>query len=420
MQFWENHPSKRIIGEVSRELQGKKIVLGVTSSVAAYKSIELARELMRYGAEVTVVMSEEATRLISPSLFEWATGNPVFHTRFSGETGHILLADTHDAMVVAPATASTLAKISQGIVDTTVSLTAHTFIGANKPVIVVPVMHKALYDAMTKTECIYRLERLGVIVHKPLIRGDKVRFPEPHELAWHIETILTRGKDFAGSRVLVTAGPTREYIDAVRFVSNPSSGKMGVSLALEALFRGAHVSLVHGPIVAPHSIDRSFEVETTEEMLCAVLKEVEEFKPNIVILAAAPTDFKPSRWFEGKLRSEDTPITLELVATPKVAEKVRESVADKAMLVLFVAEPVASDSELVELALKKKSKYKADVVVANNIARKDIGFSSDHNEVLVIYGEDNRVVKIGKTLKRIVARRVLDVIGGMLGKQGVR
>ena len=407
-EAWRSHPSRKILGEQSRELEGKRLVLGVTSSVSLYKSIDVARAIMRMGGETTVVMTREATRLVSPELFEWATGRPVFHTRFHGETGHIYLSETHDAMAIVPATANTIAKLAQGIGDSPVTLTALSMMGHSKPVLVLPTMHRQMYDAPQNKRNLETLRRDGVIIHEPVFEGDRAKFPEPWEVAWHLETLLARGRDMEGLRVLVTAGATREYLDPVRFISNPSTGKMGVSVALEALFRGAETSLVHGPLCGglATALRRTYGVETTEEMLNAVLAEVGVFRPHIIVLAAAPVDFKPVVYEESKIKS-DTPPTISFSLTPKIISEVSRKRPQGSILVAFAAETVESDEELLELALAKREKYNADIIVANNVARKDVGFASDYNEVIIAYGDKH--VKIPKMNKRLVARRLLDI-----------
>jgi len=213
-----------------------------------------------------------------------------------------------------------------------------------------------------------------------------------------------------GLRVLVTAGATREYLDPVRFLSNPSTGKMGVSIAMEALFRGAETSLVHGPLCnISAGLPRAYPVETTEEMLNAVLAEMGVFKPHIVVLAAAPVDFKPVVYEERKIRS-DAPPTISLSLTPKIISEVSRRLPPNSVLVGFAAETVEDDKSLLELALAKKEKYGADIIVANNVARKDVGFASDYNEVVIAYGSgESGYVKVPRMSKRLVARRLLDV-----------
>lgn len=412
----ENHPSKKIIGEISKELFGKKIVLGVTSSVSLYKSIDLARSLMKNGAEITTVMSSEAARLVSPELFEWATGNKVYVGRFGGEVGHVSLSETHDAMVIAPATANTISKLAYGIADTAVTLVAIAFMGGGKPLFLVPAMHKQLYEAPQTREALMRLDKMNVVVHEPLMEGDKAKFPEVWELEWHIEALLTRKKDLKGLKVLVSAGPTREYIDSVRYISNPSSGKMGGSVANEAFFRGARVSIVHGPIfsvpISQH-ISRT-AVETTEEMLNAMVVEMKTFEPDLIIMAAAPVDFRPTNFSKDKL-SSDSPLTLSLEPTPKILKEIVKRKKNNSIVISFAAETADSEEELITKAKLKLEKYGADIVVANNVRRKDIGFSSEYNEVTIL-AKDGKIEKVPKSDKKIVARRILDFAKQYIGK----
>lgn len=406
------HPSKKIIGEQSKELIGKCIVLGVTSSISLYRSIDVARSLMRNGLEVHVVMSEEAAKLVSPELFEWATGNPVYYGRFGGEVGHIALSEACDAMLIAPATENTVSKLAYGIADSPVTLTALSFMGAKKPVIIVPTMHIQLMRSPQFIESSEKLKKFGVIFHDPLIEGDKAKFPDGWELSWHVEALLSRGEDLKEMKILVTSGPTREYLDPVRFISNPSSGKMGLSIAIEALYRGAKVSLIHGPIIANELrvIGNRTAVETTSELLNAVLSEIGAFSPDVIIMAAAPADFKPTYSEEKKIPSTSV-LNLALEPTPKILEEISKR-KKNSLLVAFAAETVDSDVELKEAAEAKLRKYNADIIVANNVARKDIGFSSDYNETLIIT-KNGDVMKIEKTLKRFVARKILDIVREM-------
>jgi len=403
------HPSKKIIGEQSSELAGKCLVLGVTSSVSIYRTIDVARSLMRNGLEVHVVMSEEAARLVSPTLFEWATGNPVYTERFGGEVGHIALSEACDAMLIAPATENTVSKLAYGIADSPVTLVALSFMGAGKPVVVVPTMHIQMMKSPQFAESRERLMRYGVIFHDPIIEGDKAKFPEGWELSWHVEALLTRGKDLSGMKILVTSGPTREYLDPVRFISNPSSGKMGISIALEAMYRGAEVSLIHGPVSASElkAVKSRTPVETTDELLNAVLSEMGAFSPDAIIMAAAPADFRPTYSVEKKIPSSSV-LNIALEPTPKVVEEVSRR-KKGSILVAFAAETAESEEDLVKAAEAKLKKYNADAIVANNVSRRDIGFSSDYNEAIVITRE-GKTLKIEKALKRIVARKILDVV----------
>ena len=408
------HPSKRLIGEESSALQGKKVVLGVTGSVACYRSVDLARKLMRRGAEVYVVMSESAADLVSPELFRWATGNPVM-VEFTGDIEHVEYAEYADSMIIAPATANTVSKIAHGVADTSVTLTALTMRGAEKPVGVVPVMHLQLYKSPQMSSSVERLKSLGYHVLDPLIEADKAKMPEVEDIAHFTEAMTLRGRDLEGLKLLVTAGPTREYLDPVRFLTNPSSGRMGVALAKEAFFRGSSVTLVHGPLSvrAPPWV-KCVEAETTDEYLKQVLEELSTNEYHVAILAGAPIDYRFERVYESKLESADGPLNVKLQLTPKVVEAVRKRFPD-IYLVGFAAETVKSDEELVERAEMKLKRYSLNMVVANNVARKDIGFMSTMNEVYVI-DEDGCKVRIPKASKEEVARVILDLLESRVKK----
>ncbi|BCU70415.1 bifunctional phosphopantothenoylcysteine decarboxylase/phosphopantothenate--cysteine ligase CoaBC [Stygiolobus caldivivus] len=399
------HPSKRIIGEMSDELKGKKLLLGVTGSVSIYKSLDLARSLMRRGAEVKVIMSPDATKLISPTMFHWATGEEVV-TEIGGEIEHVSLAEDYDALIVAPATANTISKIANGIADTSVPLTALNFIGMAKKVIVVPAMHLPMYSSPQIRENVEKLRAIGVEVVEPMIVKDLAHYPDVEYLTQYIVAYLLRGRDLSGLKVVVTAGPTREFIDPVRFISNPSSGTMGVDIANEAHFRGADVVLVHGPLSTHHRpYVKTVEVTTTAEMANEVEKLVKTGY-DIVVLAGAPADFRPIRTAESKIDSHTEVPEIKLEKTPKISSVIRKY---NVFLVGFAAETANSDDELIMKAKQKKERHKFDLIIANNARRKDIAFSSEYNEVFII-GSDDKVEKLDKNYKTIIARYLLDKI----------
>ena len=403
------HPSEDLLGEESRVLWGRKIVLGITSSVALYRSIDLARKLMRRGARIRIVMSREASRFISPLLFEWATGvKPIVDV--GGEVEHIMLAREYDGMVIAPATANTIAKIAYGITDTSVTLTALSFHGMGKPVLVVPVMHLNMYHSRIVKENIDRLKQLGYHVLEPMIEEDKAKIPPIEEIALKTEVLVLRGEDLRGVRVLVTAGPTREYLDPVRFLSNPSSGRMGVAVAREAYYRGARVKLIHGPLCgveAPLWVERT-GVISTKEMREAVLEEIDKGEYDIIVLAAAPADYGFRETSQVKIDSSNR-LVVELEPTPKIIRDVVKAAKTKkpsTIIIGFAAETVENDKELVERARRKLEKYGVDIIVANNVARKDIGFTSKYNEVYIV--TKDKVEHIPKKTKEEIARIILD------------
>ena len=288
------HPSKDILRTRGEELKEKRIVLCITGSVAAVQCPEIARGLMRHGAEVFAVMSTMAQKIIHPYLMEWATGNPVV-TELTGKIEHVALAGAHvhkaELILVAPATANTIGKIASGIDDTTVTSVASTAFGSKIPIVVVPAMHESMYRHPILDANVQKLKTLGVEFVGPRIEEGKAKIAETEEILQVVIRKLSASKDFDGMKILVTAGPTSEYIDPVRIITNKSSGLMGIEVAREALLRGAEVTLIYGPgTVIPPAEARVIRVETTTEMYEAVVSELKSQKYDAVIAAAAATD----------------------------------------------------------------------------------------------------------------------------------
>ncbi len=400
-------PSDEIKGTRGRTLEGKCVVIGVTGSIAAYRTPDMIRELVRLGADVISTTSKEGLRYVTRDVLSWATGrDPI--TELSGFSEHIALADECDAMIIAPATANTIAKIAVGVADTPVTLIALTMMGAGKPVIVVPTMHTSLYTAPQMRKALEKLRKAGVIIFPPMIEEGKLKFPPPKELALAVDTVVNRGRDAEGVRLVVTAGPTREYLDRIRFLTNPSSGLMGVTIAREAFLRGADVVLVAGPLKEkPPYYLKVINVVSTEEMLDAVMKAVKGTEPHAVVLAAAPSDFKFSKTWDGRLRTTDSPIEVELVPTPKISLKIRE-VFD-GLLIGFAAEYAEGDVDrLITSAREKLEKRGFDAIAANDVSVEGVGFSSPENEVWLVDREGVR--KVPRARKEVVARHIIDYI----------
>ncbi|UXD21510.1 phosphopantothenoylcysteine decarboxylase [Ignicoccus pacificus DSM 13166] len=395
------HPVEEIVGSKWRSLMGKCILLGVSYSVSLYKSVDLARELIKRGAKVKVMMTKKASEIVSPELFHWATGNkPIVD--LTGETEHVSLAKECDLMLISPATLNVSTKLAWGIADENIPLTAINFLGYQKKVIVTPVMHKQMTLTPQYRETISRLREMGVRVLEPVEEDGRLKIPDVEFIANVAETLTLRDEDFKGKKVLVTSGPTREYIDRIRFISNPSSGKMGAALAWELFARGADVVVVHGPSIAKYPPwVKKIAVETTEEM-AEVVKELGEF--DMAFFAAAPADYRPKNFFDGKLDSKNE-VTLELVPTPKVALNVNAK--RKVGFTAVVGEDV------IDTALQKLQSYNFDMIVANRVDRKDIGFTSDMNEVFIIT-KDGKVRHVPKMPKLLVARSVVDEAKGLL------
>lgn len=409
-----SHPSKDITASKGRELAGKKIALLVTSSVASFKSPEIGRELMRHGADVYAVISPSTEKMVGSDLLEWATGNPVV-TRLTGKLEHIVLAGKTqghvDLVLVAPATANTIGKLATGIDDTPVTTVAATAIGSRIPVIIAPAMHEPLYDHPIAQENIQRLKKIGVEFVEPEIIEGKAKLASTEKIVHAVIARLSSGltRDLEGRRVLVTAGPTIEHIDPVRVVTNRSSGKMGLAIAEETASRGADTTLILGPgTVTPPSDIRTIRVETTSQLLEAVVMELNKTAPDMVFAAGAPTDYRPATVALKKIKTREKPqLDLELQATPKILEEIRK-VSPKTFLIAFKTEHDVSNEELIDEAFKIIHEKNADLVAANDVGHEGVGFQADTNELYVVDGR-KRVVHIPLAEKREVARQLVDL-----------
>ena len=406
------HTSKEIIGSKGSKLEGRRIVLCITGSVAAVKSSEIARELMRQGAEVFAVMTPLAQKIIHPYLMEWATGNPVV-TELTGQIEHVAYAGEHpdraDLILVAPCTANTIGKAAAAIDDTPVTTVLTTAIGAGIPIIITPAMHGSMYKHPVVLENINRLRSIGIEVLMPRFEEEKAKIPGTTDIVDAVVKKLTAHKDLEGLRILITAGPTRAYLDAFRYITNPSSGKMGVTIADEALSRGAHVTIVYGPgTVSPPAGAEVIRVETTEEMLDATVRAMREEKHHAVILAAAASDYGPTDREMVKTPSGRDRWSLELKPLPKIVEHVK-LVDPDTFLVGFKAEFNVSDDELIERAYERLETAGMDLVVANDVSREGSGFGTITNEVFIIDREKN-MNHIPLSGKNEIAGRLLTVI----------
>lgn len=407
------HPSRDIFGRSARTLLEHHIVLGITSSISLYRSLDLARELMRRGAEVYPVLSPKAAKLVSPEMWRWATGHKPY-VRFAGELGHIALSRRASGMVIAPATANTIAKIAYGVTDTSVTLTAQVMIGMGKKVIIVPAMHEPMYRSKPLEEALNRCKEIGVSVLPPVIEEGKAKIPDIAFIADKVEATMLRGEDLRGVKVLVTAGPTREHLDPVRFLSNPSSGKMGVAIAAEAFYRGASPTLIHGPVSVPiPPWLKTIEITSADEMLRAIDAAIEKEKPESIILAAAPADFRFVRKEGSKIPSEKGAPEAKLELTPKIAEHVRGK-APNSLIIGFAAETTDSEEELVEKAYRKLKRYGFDYVMANYVGKPGTGFGYDTDEGLII-DSSGKILFKGYMLKREWARIIVDIVAKIAG-----
>ncbi|MFP4006086.1 MAG: bifunctional phosphopantothenoylcysteine decarboxylase/phosphopantothenate--cysteine ligase CoaBC [Candidatus Hadarchaeia archaeon] len=396
------HPSKDIIGTEGEALNGANIALCVTGSVASIRAPDLCRKLMRQGAEVRVVMSEKATDLVTPELLHWASGNPVV-SRLTGEIEHVEIAQWADEILVAPATGNTIGKIASSIDDTPPTSLVSVAQGLDKPIGIVPAMHQSMYTHGIIKENIDKLRDVGIRVLSPLVSEGKAKIPPVDDIVSFAVSLFHNSLD--GVRVLVTAGPTREKLDPIRFISNSSSGLMGVSLARAANSREAEVDLVYGPGTHSEPVGvRTERVETTEEMLSVSSELVESNEYDLAVFAAAPEDLRPKKSFLEKIRHEKD-LTVDLEPTPRILENVSEMIPE-AFLVGFKAEFGVTDDELEKKSRNKLRESDVDLVAANDLSRSGSGFESPSNEVLFV--SDGYRSKM-KSSKIEIANKILDI-----------
>ncbi len=395
-------------------LTGKTVLLGVTGSIAAYKAVEVVRRLRDLGAEVPVIMTHEATRLVTPLTFRTLSRQPVYVNLFAEprrwEVEHIALAERAHLLLVAPATANIIGKMAHGIADDYLTTTV---LATRAPVLVVPAMNSHMYSHPAVQNNLATLRRLGYRILEPVagkLASEVVgigRMPEPSAVVDEAVRILAGRQDLQGVKVLVTAGPTREPLDPVRFISNPSSGKMGYALAEEARDRGADVVLVSGPTaLEPPAGVRVVRVDTAEEMREAVLREFPDTR--VVIKAAAVSDYRPAAVAPEKIKKEKETITVELVRNPDILQELGERKGDR-ILVGFAAET----QDLLRHAREKMARKHLDLVVANDVTRPGAGFAVDTNLTRIL-APDGSVEELPLLSKREVARYLWDRVVDLL------
>ncbi len=399
-------------------VSGKVVVLGVTGSIAAYKAADLTSKICQRGADVRVIMTENATRLVAPLTFESLSGYRVV-TSLWNETAehryeHISLAEDSDAFVVAPATANILAKAAVGIADDALS-TAICTIGP--PIIFAPAMNFRMLANPTTRANLQRLKEMGHVIVEPeaghLACGEEGqgRLAPIEEIIAAIERLLGKKSDLAGVGIVVTSGPTREPIDPVRFISNASSGRMGHAIAEAAVRRGARVTLISGPVPVLAPLDAEIvPVTTTQQMHDAVIEAFQQ--ADVVIAAGAPADFAPAHNSDSKLKKAgvDT-LNLELKPTPDILAELGRRKGAR-ILVGFAAET----EDLIENARSKLAAKNLDLVVANDVTQNGAGFESETNVVTLI-PRDGEAIALPRMHKRLVADYILDHVGRILAER---
>jgi len=368
-------------------LQGKQVVLGVTGGIAAYKACELCSRLRKSGADVYVVMTKNACEFVSPLTFETLSNHPVATDTFkrpeTWEVEHVALAKRADLFVIAPATANIMAKMAYGIADDMLSTTV---LATRAPVLIAPAMNTGMWDNIATRENVETLASRGIHFVGPeggyLACGDTGagRMSEPAAIYQKIEEILCPNQDLAGLSVLVTAGPTQEKLDPVRYLTNRSSGKMGYAIAAAAAKRGAKVTLVSGPtnLAIPSGVER-IRIQSTQDLYDAMMAHCDQ--ADIIIQAAAPADYTPAVVANQKIKKQgDGDLILTLKQTPDVARAVGEKKKSGQLLIGFAAET----QDVLENAQGKLQKKNLDMIVANDVTAPGAGFDVDTNIVTFV------------------------------------
>ena len=394
-------------------LKDKNILLGVTGGIAAYKIANLASMLKKQGANVKVIMTENACQFITPMTFETLTAQKVytdtFDRNFEFKVDHIELGKWADVFLIAPATANIIGKLANGIADDMLTTTA---LAMRCPILVSPAMNTAMFENKVVKHNIMKLRTYGMDIIMPasghLACGDTGagKMPEPEMLLEYIKRGVYKKKDLVGKKVCVSAGPTREAIDPVRYISNNSTGKMGVEIAKMAAYRGAKVSLIVGPsnVFVPDFINR-IDIKSAEDMYEEIMKISDS--QDIIIKAAAVADYTPANYSDEKIKKKDGDLSIELSRTKDILKELgerKENNPKKQFICGFSMET----ENMEENSKNKLAKKNADMIVANNVKVDGAGFGTDTN-VVTIFTKDNEI-RLDKLSKTEVAEKIFDEI----------
>lgn len=394
-------------------LKDKNILLGVTGGIAAYKIANLASMLKKQGANVKVIMTENACQFITPMTFETLTAQKVytdtFDRNFEFKVDHIELGKWADVFLIAPATANVIGKLANGIADDMLTTTA---LAMRCPIVVSPAMNTTMFENKVVKHNIMKLRTYGMDIIMPasghLACGDSGagKMPEPEMLLEYIKRAVYKKKDLVGKKVCVSAGPTREAIDPVRYISNNSTGKMGVEIAKMAAYRGAKVSLIMGPsnVFVPDFINR-IDIKSAEDMYEEIMKISDS--QDIIIKAAAVADYTPANYSNEKIKKKDGDLSIELSRTKDILKELgerKENNPKKQFICGFSMET----ENMEENSKNKLAKKNADMIVANNVKVEGAGFGTDTN-VVTIFTKDNEI-RLDKLSKLEVAEKIFDEI----------
>lgn len=391
-------------------LKGKTVVIGVTGGVAAYKMPNLASMLVKQHAQVHVIMTENAKNFINPIAFESLTSTKclvdTFDRNFQFHVAHVSLAEQADLMIIAPATANVIGKLAHGIADDMLTTTA---MACKAPMLIVPAMNTNMYENPILQDNLKILASYGKKIIEPasgrLACGTtgKGKMPEPAEMLQHIMREIACPKDLAGKKVLVSAGPTREAIDPVRFISNHSTGKMGYAIAENAMLRGADVTLVSGPCaIAPPPFVRVIPVISAQDMYDAVTGCADG--QDIVILTAAVADYRPATVADEKIKKKDGELSIALTRTKDIIGTLGAHRSEKQFLCGFSMET----EHMLENSRAKLERKHLDMIVANNLKVKGAGFGTDTNVITIITSDQSKELPLMS--KKEAASAILDEI----------
>jgi phosphopantothenoylcysteine decarboxylase/phosphopantothenate--cysteine ligase len=401
-------------------LKGKTVLLGVTGSIAAYKIASLASMLVKVNADVHVIMTENATNFINPIAFETLTGHKcivdTFDRNFEFHVSHVSLAQKADVMMIAPASANIIGKIAHGIADDMLSTTV---MACRSKVMLSPAMNVHMYNNPILQDNLNTLRGYGYEIIEPAVGylacGDTGagKMPEPEFLYQYILREIACEKDLKGLKIMVTAGPTREAIDPVRYITNHSSGKMGYAIAKRAMLRGADVTLISGPVsLAPVPFVKTVPIISAEDMFQAV--NADFASQDALIKAAAVADYRPANVSTEKVKKKDGDMSILLERTEDILKHVGSNRRDNQVICGFSMET----QDMVANSRKKLKSKNLDMIVANNLKEKGAGFGTDTNRVTIISDSEER--KLGLKSKEDVADVILDAILDRLkAKQGV-
>lgn len=394
--------------------KGKTVVLGVTGSIAAYKIADLASSLVKKGCDVNVIMTKNATNFINPITFEELSGNKcitdTFDRNFQHSVTHISLAVRADAFLVAPASANVIGKIANGIAD---DMLTTTIMASKCPKIIAPAMNTNMFENQIVQDNLAKLNNYGYTIIPPdegrLACGavGKGKLPSTDILLDYLELALCDKKDLQGKKILVTAGPTQEKIDPVRYITNHSSGKMGYAIAKNAMLRGADVTLVSGPVnIKPLSFVNTVNVVSAQDMFDEVTRL--SAKSDIIIMSAAVADFRPAEVSEEKIKKSGDTSKIELERTKDILKYLGENKKENQIICGFSMET----ENMLENSTKKLKNKNADMIICNNLKDKGAGFKTDTNKVTII--DKNNVESLELMSKSKVADEILDRISKLI------